>query len=92
MHKIIIIIIHAQPNLVKIDLLRYDYNYNIKIRNLNLKYLGNDCAPLSTSVSKLKSLQRNVIANVNHSHKKQIVWKHWPNWRFYAVMLRTKPY
>ena len=46
--------IHAQPNLVKIDLLRYDYNYNIKIRNLNLEYLGNDCAPLSTSASKFK--------------------------------------
>ena len=84
--------IHTQPNLVKIDLLRYDYNYNIKIRNLNLEYLGNDCAPLSTSASKFKLLQRNVIANVDHSHKKRIVWKHGPNWRFYAVMLRTKPY
>ena len=27
-----------------------------------------------------------------HSHKKQIVWKHGPNWSFYAVMLRTKLY
>ena len=28
----------------------------------------------------------------NHSHKKQIVWKHGPNWPFYALMLRTKLY
>ena len=28
----------------------------------------------------------------NHSHKKQIVWKHRPNWLFYALMLRTKLY
>ena len=28
----------------------------------------------------------------NHSHKKQIVWKHGPNWPFYAFMLRTKLY
>ena len=27
-----------------------------------------------------------------HSHKKQIVWKHGPNWSFYAFMLRTKLY
>ena len=25
-----------------------------------------------------------------HSHQKQIVWKHRPNWSFYALMLRTK--
>ena len=30
--------------------------------------------------------------NHNHSHKKQIVWKHGPNRPFYAVMLRTKLY
>ena len=28
----------------------------------------------------------------NHSHKKQIVWKHGPNWPLYALMLRTKLY
>ena len=28
----------------------------------------------------------------NHSHKKRIVWKHGPNWPFYALMLRTKLY
>ena len=28
----------------------------------------------------------------NHSHKKQIVWKHGPNGPFYALMLRTKLY
>ena len=27
-----------------------------------------------------------------HSHKKQIAWKHGPNWPFYAFMLRTKLY
>ena len=27
-----------------------------------------------------------------HSHKKQIVWKHKPNWSFYVFMLRTKQY
>ena len=26
----------------------------------------------------------------HHSHKKKIVWKHGPNWLFYALMLRTK--
>ena len=25
-----------------------------------------------------------------HSHQKQIVWKHGPNWSFYTLMLRTK--
>ena len=29
------------------------------------------------------------VATFQHSHKKQIVWKHGPNWPFYAVMLRT---
>ena len=28
----------------------------------------------------------------NHSHKKQMVWKHGPNWPFYAFILRTKLY
>ena len=27
-----------------------------------------------------------------HSHKKRIVWKHGPNWSFYALALRTKLY
>ena len=31
-------------------------------------------------------------ATYNHSHKKQIVWKHEPNWPFYAFLLRTKLY
>ena len=29
---------------------------------------------------------------LDHSHKKQIVWKHEPNRPFYALMLRTKLY
>ena len=29
---------------------------------------------------------------LHHSHKKRIVWKHEPNWPFYAFMLRTKLY
>ena len=29
---------------------------------------------------------------LNHSLKKQIVWKNGPNWSFYALMLRTKLY
>ena len=29
---------------------------------------------------------------LSHSHKKWIVWKHEPNWPFYALMLRTKLY
>ena len=29
---------------------------------------------------------------LDHSHKKRIVWKHGPNWPFYALMLRTKLY
>ena len=33
-----------------------------------------------------------VACFVNHSHKKQIVWKHKPNWLFYTLMLRTKLY
>ena len=28
----------------------------------------------------------------NHSHEKQIVWKHEPSWPFYALILRTKLY
>ena len=28
----------------------------------------------------------------NHSHKRQVVWKHGPNWPFFALMLRTKLY
>ena len=30
--------------------------------------------------------------NWKRSHKKRIVWKHGPNWPFYALMLRTKLY
>ena len=30
--------------------------------------------------------------HIQHSHKKQIVWKHGPNRPFYAFMLRTKLY
>ena len=58
MTKIIIIItkiIHTQPNLVKIDLLR-------SVTWIFRKRLST----LSTSVSKFKSLKRNVIANVKH--------------------------
>ena len=28
----------------------------------------------------------------NHSHKRQVAWKHGPNWPFFALMLRTKLY
>ena len=34
----------------------------------------------------------NFETRLNHSHKKQIVWKHGPNRPFYALMLRTKLY
>ena len=27
---------------------------------------------------------------LHRSHKKQIVWKHGPNWPFYAIMVRSK--
>ena len=30
------------------------------------------------------------LIEYNHSHKKQTVLKHGPNWPFYALMLRTK--
>ena len=33
-----------------------------------------------------------LVAVSDHSHKKQIVRKHGPNWPFYTVMLRTKLY
>ena len=33
-----------------------------------------------------------ISPDYDHSHKKQIVWKHGPNWPFYALMLRTKLY
>ena len=33
-----------------------------------------------------------VLCLIWNSHKKQVVWKHGPNWPFYALMLRTKLY
>ena len=36
-------------------------------------------------------MQAKHLLNVNN-HKKQIIWKHGPNWPFYALMLRTKLY
>ena len=35
--------------------------------------------------------QLDVNANIVTTNGK-IVWKHRPNWPFYALMLRTKPY
>ena len=49
--------INAQTNLPKNNVLRYDYNYNIKIPNLNI---------WNTIVY---GMQRNVIANIKHLTK-----------------------
>ena len=39
-----------------------------------------------------KFVNRDMENLVESYHKKQIVWKHGPNWSFYALMLRTKLY
>ena len=39
-----------------------------------------------------KFVNRDMENLVESYHKKQIVWKHGPNWPFYVLMLRTKLY
>ena len=36
--------------------------------------------------------QQRVKTETYYSRKKRIIWKHGPNWPFYALMLRTKQY
>ena len=68
-----------------------------KSLNIDLQFLGQSFLLLfnfylnQTFFSNLNNLKlRNNI--ILHSHKKQIVWKHEPNWPFYTFMLRTKLY
>ena len=45
-----------------------------------------------TLVKNQKFANRNLDHELNCNQKNQIVWKHRPNWLFYALMLRTKLY
>ena len=56
-------------------------NLLISFNNVFISLIG-----LKTSIKKEDSCK------FKHIHKKQIVWKHGPNWPFYALMLRTKLY
>ena len=54
---------------------------------------------LSEKTGQAKTMSRKLIMSkavmktwLDHSHKKQIVWKHRPNRPFYVFMLRTKLY
>ena len=76
----------------------YRYLKILKIRDLlicassyNWKYLSEHFKKTRNQEEMIFKITRKTTTyGLNHSHKKQIVWKHGPNWPFYTFMLRTK--